>query len=83
MTIRRKYTRSLLTAGAVAAAVMSAPVAGAQPVPPNCQAAGNMTTCSTSGSVSIKSAPAVRAPLGPPAVGGNRGLGSPANPRNR
>lgn len=69
MTIRYKYT-TLLTAGVIAAAVMSAPVASARP---SCQEAGVTTICQTTGSVSIKAVPGTRAPDVSQVTPGGRG----------
>ncbi len=54
-----RYVRILLAPSVVAAALMVAPVAGAQAT---CKEAGSLTRCETSGSVSIKAVPGTRAP---------------------
>lgn len=59
MTHRAKYPKMLLTASVVVGALISAPVASAQPT---CQDAGTVTRCQTNGSVSIKAVPGTRAP---------------------
>lgn len=54
-----RHVRILLVPSVAAAALMAAPVAGAQAT---CQEAGSITRCETSGSVSIKAVPGTRAP---------------------
>lgn len=54
-----RYVRILLVPSVAAAALMVAPVAGAQAT---CKEAGSLTRCETSGSVSIKAVPGTRAP---------------------
>lgn len=50
---------AMLMASVAVAAMVSAPVATALP---NCQTAGDTTTCRTNGSVSIKARPGTTAP---------------------
>lgn len=72
--IRRKFTTPLVTAGVIGAAILWPPIATAQPQAPDCQATGvSTTTCTTSGSVSIKTIPPVRAPFATPYFPGSRG----------
>jgi hypothetical protein len=56
---RTTSTTVAVIAGAIAAAVLSAPSAAAQPT---CHEAGSLVRCETNGSVSIKTVPGTRAP---------------------
>jgi len=59
MSNRATLTAAAVIAGAIAATLVSAPSAVAQPT---CHEAGSLVRCETNGSVSIKAVPGTRAP---------------------
>ncbi|CAN5274036.1 hypothetical protein BH11ACT6_BH11ACT6_50830 [soil metagenome] len=66
----RRGKSSVLLVGAIAASLISAPIAEARQT---CHDAGSITRCETSGSVSIKAVPSTRAPQAGQAWPSNRG----------